>query len=92
MEDEEDKDEDGYEEGNEEEMRTFLKALLMDSIRSMMTTDLAPPNFKAHYLHNLFIPAKDRQGETIYDCLYRELHIVDDLKAKILIGNDVNIP
>ena len=39
--------------------------------------------------HNICIPARDKNGKPVITCIRRELHIVDDLRAKMLIGNDI---
>ena len=38
---------------------------------------------------HIYLPAIDDQGNPILACFYRELHIVDNLRAKMLIGNDI---
>ena len=37
----------------------------------------------------IYLPATDDDGNSILVCLYRELYIVDNLRAKMLIGNDI---
>ena len=37
----------------------------------------------------IYPPAIDGNGKSILACLYRELHIVNNLRAKMLIGNDI---
>ena len=37
----------------------------------------------------IYLPATDDDGKPILACLHRELHIVDNLRAKMLIGNDI---
>ena len=38
---------------------------------------------------HIYLPAIDEKRNPILACLYRELHIVDNLRAKMLIGNDI---
>lgn len=38
---------------------------------------------------NLYFPGIDDKGQAVLACVRRELHIVDDLRAKMLIGNDI---
>ena len=37
----------------------------------------------------LYIPSLNREGSEVYACVLCELHLVDGLKANMLIGNDV---
>ena len=37
----------------------------------------------------LYIPGLDREGSEVYACIKCELHLVEGLKANMLIGNDI---
>ena len=39
-----------------------------------------------------YLPATHDSGEKVLICFQREFHIVNDLRAKMLIGNDIITP
>ena len=45
---------------------------------------------KEFALTALHIPGLDREGSEVYACIKCELHLVEGLKANILIGNDIH--
>lgn len=44
---------------------------------------------KEFALTTLYIPGLDREGSEVYTCIKCELHLVEGLKANMLIGNDI---
>ena len=45
-----------------------------------------------YVIADLYFSGTDSQGNKVLACLRREIHIVDDLRAKLLIGNDIIDP
>lgn len=42
-----------------------------------------------YVLETLYFPAISNEGQQVVACIRRELHLVDNLRANILIGNDI---
>lgn len=67
-----------------------------DTVVSKMTSPLkvrgvgSSKHETSEYItQDLYFPGTDAKGNEVLACIRRELHIVDELRAKMLIGNDI---
>ena len=79
--------------------RAWLKASLPNETVSKMASPLrvrgvGPLGQESHDYVAIpcYLPATHDSGEKVLICFQREFHIVDDLRAKMLIGNDIIAP